>query len=203
MPRTPKWGKIRPRCPDCETGIGEPHEQGCDVERCTVCQIQRIQCGCNAHSGFQAAWSGWWPGEQEAASFGWFVVWVQGMGWHPCREEVKGAIPDLNSYAVYIGSGKKPSYTPEDLGDRNYMVSMLSKYGYNELSVYEIYGLPQVLDFMQEVCPGIHNSMIIRSKPSWKALMIWAGLTPKHLPHILYDLESYYRIYGKRETRRK
>jgi hypothetical protein len=59
------WGN----CPDCGVAPGEIHEDGCDVEICTVCGGQRLQClwlGGQFHSGAfhdkeAAKWTGYWP----------------------------------------------------------------------------------------------------------------------------------------------
>jgi len=61
--------KIR-NCPDCSTHPGNQHLENCDVEQCSVCGNQRLQCGCPAHDPGFARWSGWWPGSLEAQELG-------------------------------------------------------------------------------------------------------------------------------------
>jgi hypothetical protein len=61
-------------CHDCGAAPGQPHAEGCDVERCSVCGGQRLMCEgdktCAAHDRAFARWTGLWPGSPEAAQLG-------------------------------------------------------------------------------------------------------------------------------------
>lgn len=46
------------RCHDCLAGVGEPHMDHCENERCTVCGGQRMMCHCEGHDKGAASWSG-------------------------------------------------------------------------------------------------------------------------------------------------
>lgn len=57
-------------CPDCAVAPGTAHTSGCDVERCSVCGLQAIGCGCERHDPVFARWTGIWPGYAEAKYLG-------------------------------------------------------------------------------------------------------------------------------------
>lgn len=56
-----------PNCPDCGAEPGKVHKDNCDVERCSVCGMQKIQCDHEGHDKAFARWTGFWPGSVEAA----------------------------------------------------------------------------------------------------------------------------------------
>ncbi len=57
-------------CHDCGAKPGQQHAEGCDVERCSVCGGQRLQCDCGEHDKDFAKWTGIWPGQAEADYLG-------------------------------------------------------------------------------------------------------------------------------------
>lgn len=79
-------------CNDCGAPAGEPHGDDCDVARCLVTGIQRLQCSARHDCGSQA-WPGEWPGVAECEEFGWWAeeseatkAWFRENGW-PVSDE--------------------------------------------------------------------------------------------------------------------
>jgi hypothetical protein len=63
-------------CPDCNAEAGQPHKDGCDVERCSSCGGQRLSCDCGGtHDKAFARWTGFWPGELECLGLGLVARW--------------------------------------------------------------------------------------------------------------------------------
>lgn len=57
-------------CSECKVKPGQPHEDGCDIEICSVCGGQRLCCDCEGHDKQFARWTGIWPGKAEARYLG-------------------------------------------------------------------------------------------------------------------------------------
>lgn len=60
-----------PDCPGCNVKPGQPHREGCDIERCSGCGLQRINyCHEDIHDPLFARWTGIWPTDAEAKAVG-------------------------------------------------------------------------------------------------------------------------------------
>lgn len=89
-------------CPDCGAGINVKHDASCDVARCLATGRQRIGCefgsvfgGDEDHDCGRDVWTGYWPGEVDAARLGFWCRPV-GAGFEPCGPDHPDAMPDLN-----------------------------------------------------------------------------------------------------------
>ncbi|MFI5296457.1 MAG: hypothetical protein ACHREM_00045 [Polyangiales bacterium] len=104
--------EIRERCPDCQVAIGQPHFDGCDVERCSACLGQRLQCACLNHDPKKSAWTGEWPGVAECRERGWYSFLIPrepgalAGTWVACGPDAPGATHDLNRLAYFQQTGK-------------------------------------------------------------------------------------------------
>ncbi|MGP4027133.1 hypothetical protein [Actinomadura sp. 3N407] len=104
-------------CPDCGTATGQPHASSCDVARCLWTGLQRLSCKwfgldplLTEHDCGQDAWSGRWPGEEDAERLDWWIYWdgpspkhgwdYQGRGWVRVTADHPDAMPDLNRLVI-------------------------------------------------------------------------------------------------------
>ena len=46
------------KCPDCGAAAGEPHKRDCDLERCSICSLQKVTCDCEGHNPLRSVWTG-------------------------------------------------------------------------------------------------------------------------------------------------
>lgn len=96
-------------CHDCGVDPDRPHVPGCDIERCTVCKGQRLQCECVGHDPWAARWTGEFPGKAECRERGWWAVRAP-IGWRPVPAGTPGATEDLNRLAYFEMTGVDALY---------------------------------------------------------------------------------------------
>jgi len=109
---------ILPRCPDCGVRPGYAHEPGCDVERCTVCGGQRIQCECEGHDPQLARWTGIWPGKEGDQCVTSRLLMIRGgTTWHvdngPTEGWAKGFRTALCHQIIWSGDADHADKLPE------------------------------------------------------------------------------------------
>lgn len=99
-------------CHDCGAKPGENHVPGCDVEQCTYCGGQWIQCGHSRkkkHKPDLSYWTGVWPGTRECIELDWYVVFTKD-GWQMCTADTPDARPDLTYWSHWLGQHAEPVY---------------------------------------------------------------------------------------------
>jgi len=90
-------------CPDCGVAPGEQHFDGCDIEFCSECMLQRMICDCEGHDPELTRWTGLFPGIAECRELGWYVqidprTHLIGPR---CEADHPHASEDLNRWALY------------------------------------------------------------------------------------------------------
>jgi hypothetical protein len=105
-----KEKSVGDKCPDCQAKVGELHKSNCDVERCSFCGGQALQCFYeNSHDELECEcrrklvtdtdripWDGEWPGKKECQEYNFWSKMVKGRGWVRCEKDDPEASEDLN-----------------------------------------------------------------------------------------------------------
>ena len=67
-------------CHDCGCAVGDVHEWGCDVARCTKCGGQELSCNCGKQI-HRDVWDGMWPGTKECYEQKLICCWDDSKEW--------------------------------------------------------------------------------------------------------------------------
>src|SRR5580765_2865153 len=107
------------KCGDCAALPGYEHSFGCDVARCPLCGVQRLQCDEHARSKSPAIWNGVWPGEVECVEYNLWTKWVDSYGnvipfgdwetrghWQQTTVDDPDRSPGLNELMQMVMSGQ-------------------------------------------------------------------------------------------------
>jgi len=95
--------KKREHCHDCGTSLGMQHVDGCDVEACTECGLQKLTCGCYGVDSREK-----WTGVshirilQVCEEQNLYTKWSSGEGWVPAEKEDSESTHDLNRGAQIL-----------------------------------------------------------------------------------------------------
>lgn len=95
-------------CPSCRVEIGAKHVGWCEVARCLHNGEQLLLHQVKGHPEdwhsdgdcIPDTWTGYWPGELEAALMGYWCYWDENAHpkWQVCNAAHPEARPDLNRY---------------------------------------------------------------------------------------------------------
>lgn len=94
------------KCPDCGVDPGVTHLPNCDIEKCSYCGGQCLQCGgCPDENGKMrhdvafARWTGLYPGVAECRAMNMFAKWPGKDGkWEKCGADDPKGTEDLNTF---------------------------------------------------------------------------------------------------------